>query len=97
MWLSESKNDPFLPGDITSSTQHATVNALVASLSPIKQSRYFDGELTDRESIFPHTCYIGLTSLRCNSYKYFCDIKVPVTLIQQNKALELVVKKYTKL
>ena len=51
--LKKSKEEqlPLSPAEIKSTSQHATVHALVACVSPIKPSRYFDGELTDDDSV----------------------------------------------
>ena len=54
---------PLSPGDITSPISHATVHALVAALSPIKPSRFFDGELTNG--------LLGLIRSRENCYILF--------------------------
>ena len=83
------------PSKITSVDEHATVTGLLASLSPIKPSRYFDAELTDGES---------LDKAKQRQLQPFSDYQLPVTLkdclIQRNKYndnLEIVVKPYTQI
>ena len=45
------KHLPLSPSDVTTSDQHATITGVLASLSPLRPSHYFDGELTDGQSI----------------------------------------------
>ena len=92
---------PLSPAEITSPNKSATVNALVASLSPVKPSRYFDGELTDGNAVIR---LVGFDDNKRQELQLFCDQKTPVTLrnclVQHNKfkdTLEVVVKNYTKL
>lgn len=42
---------PLSPTQITAPQIHATINGVIASVSPIKPSKYFDGELTDGDNI----------------------------------------------
>ena len=51
--LKKSKEEqlPLSPAEIKSPSQHAMVHVLVACVSPIKPSRYFDGELADGDSV----------------------------------------------
>ena len=48
---SEQDTNHLSPSKITTPDEHATVMGLLASLSPIKPLRYFDGELTNGESV----------------------------------------------
>ena len=80
------------PSKITTPDEHATVTG---SLSPIKPSRYFDGELTDGESV------VRLVGFDKAIQR---QLRIPVTLrncqIQKNKfkdELEVVLKAHTKI
>ena len=42
---------PLSPAEITEPQTHATINGVIASVSPLKPSKYFDGELTDGDTI----------------------------------------------
>lgn len=42
---------PLSPSKITSTEEHATISGMLAALSPVKPSRYFDAELTDGHSV----------------------------------------------
>ena len=65
---------------------HATVCGVVASLSPIRPSKYFDGELTDGESIIR---LVGFDKNKRQELQSYSDYSIPVTLKnclnQQNK------------
>ena len=97
-----TKDQPLLsPSKITSVDEHATVTGLLASLSPIKPSRYFDAELTDGESLIR---LVGFDKAKQRQLQPFSEDKLPVTLkdclIQRNKYndnLEIVIKPYTKI
>ena len=95
------KDSPLSPSDVTTSDQHATITGVLASLSPLKPSRYFDGELTDGQSII---CVVGFDKAKQQELQSFCDCSIPVTLrnchIQQNKfknCFEVVLKTHTKI
>ena len=97
----QPKTTPLSPGNITAPNQHATVSAVVASLSPIKPNKYFDGELTDGECVIR---LVGFDKSKQRQLQMFCDSKMPVTLrdcqVQLNKfksTLEVVLKKHTKI
>ena len=71
----------------------------MASLSPIRPTKYFDGELTDGESIIR---LVGIDKKKRQELQSYSDYSIPVTLkkclIQQNKfkgALEIVLKSHT--
>ena len=44
-------SSPISPSDIHSPDDHVTVQALVVSVSPLKLSKYFDGEVTDGDTM----------------------------------------------
>lgn len=96
------KKKPLLsPSNISSVEEHATVTGLLASLSPVKPSRYFDAELTDGESLIR---LVGFDKSKQRQLQPFSDYELPVTLkdcvIQKNKYsgnLEIVIKPYTKI
>lgn len=97
----KTEDSPLSPSCIKSTQQHATVTGLLASLSPIKPSRYFDGELTDGEGIIR---LVGFDKAKQQELQSFCDYDIPVTLkncvVQQNKfkqCLEVVLKAHTKI
>lgn len=98
----KEEGSPLSPSKITDADQHATVSGLLTSISPIRPtSRYFDGELTDGESVIR---LVGFDKHKQQQLKSFCDFKVPVTLrdclIQRNKFknnLEVVLKSNTKI
>ena len=87
------------PSTITTAGEHATVTGLLASLSPIKPTRYFDGELTDGQSVIR---LVGFDKAKLRQLQPFSDYGVPVTLrnclVQKNKfkdQLEVVLKTHT--
>ena len=89
------------PSRITTTEEHATVTGLVACLSPINSSRYFDGELTDGESVVR---LIGFDKGKQRQLLPYSDEGVPVTLknchIQKSKykdEFEVVLKAQTKI
>ena len=96
-----SPPSPLSPSKVTTTEQNATISGLLACLSPIKPSRYFDGELTDGDSVIR---LVGFDKHKQQQLKSFCDYKIPVTLrnclIQHNKfknTLEIVIKNQTKI
>ena len=42
---------PLSPNKISETDQHATITGVVAALSPVKPSCYFDRELTDGKTV----------------------------------------------
>ena len=91
--------EPLSPTNVTTTGAHATVCGVVASLSPIRPTKYFDGELTDGESIIR---LVGFDSKKRQELQSYSDYSIPVTLknclIQRNKfkgALEIVLKSHT--
>ena len=95
------KSTPLSPSDVTASDQHATVTGMLASLSPLKPSKYFDGELTDGHLIMR---LVGFDKAKQQELQAFCDYNVPITLqdcqIQRNKfknTFEVVLKSHTKI
>ena len=97
----KSRGEPLSPGNITTTEPHANVQALVTSISPIKPQKFFDGELTDGETIIR---FVGFDKSQRLQLLEYCEKGVPVALkncqIQQNKKypnkLEVVLKSYTK-
>ena len=92
---------PLSPSKISETDQHATITGVVASLSPVKPSRYFDGELTDGETVIR---LVGFDKTKRQELQSFCESNIPVTLtdclIQKNKfksCLEVVLKSHTKI
>ena len=90
---------PLSPGEIVSPDPHATIHALVTSVSPVKPSRYFDGELTDGETIIR---MVGFDKKQRDKLQSYCDQALPVTIkdcqVQQNKfknRLEVVLRRST--
>ena len=77
---------PLSPAEIKSPNQHATAHALVACISPIKPSRYFDAELTDGDSIIR---IVGFDRKQRQQLDSFCGKKIPIIIkdckIQLNK------------
>ncbi len=65
------------PSKITTAGEHATVTGLLASLSPIKPSRYLDGELTDGESVIR---LVGFDKAKLRQLQPFSEYGIPVTL-----------------
>ena len=97
--IPKTQESPLSPSNVTSPNRHATISGVLASLSPIKPSRYFDGELTDGESVIR---IVGFDKGKRQELQSFCDYNTPVTLrdclIQQNKyknSLEVVLKSHT--
>ena len=91
--------EPLSPSNVTMAGTHVTVCGVVASLSPIRPSKYFDGELTDGESIIR---LVGFDKNKRQELQSYSDYSIPVTLknclIQQNKfkgSLEIVLKSHT--
>ena len=87
------------PGEIVSPEPHATIHALVTSVSPVKPSRYFDGELTNGETIIR---VVGFDKKQREKLQSYCDQQLPVTIkdcqVQQNIfkiKLEVVLKRNT--
>ena len=87
---------PLSPAEITSPQSHATINGMVASVSPIKPSKYFDGELTDGDTIIR---FVGFRKEQRQLLHSFCEEKKPITIkncqVQWNKFknhLEVVLK-----
>ena len=101
----KSKQDqsptPLSPGNIQSTSASATVHALIASVSPLKPSRYFDGEITDGDSVIR---IVGFDKVQRQMLHTYCNQKTPISLkncqIQRNKyhgKLEVVLKGNTKI
>jgi hypothetical protein len=100
--MKKEKHTPISPSKIISPTPHATVDALVASLSPPRKSgRYFDGELTDGEKVIR---VIGFKTAQHDILQSYYEKQLPVTLQgckvqfnQSNNQLEVAIKDYTKI
>ena len=91
---------PLSPVKIKSPSQHARVHTLVACISAIKPSRYFNGKLTDGDSVIQ---IVGFDRKHRQQLDSFCDKKIPITIkdcqIQLNKfqnKLEVVLKSKTQ-
>jgi hypothetical protein len=93
---------PLSPSKVTSPEEHATISGLLTTLSPIKPSHYFDGEITDGDGLIR---IVGFDRHKQLELQSFCDRKIPVTLrnchIQRSKykanTLEVVLKDHTKI
>ena len=71
---------------------HANVHALVTSISLIKQSKYFDGELTDGDSMIR---FVGFDKKQRRQLLPI-SINCQITLNKYNSRLEVVMKTHTK-
>ena len=74
---------------------------MLASLSPVKPSRYFDAKLADGQSVIR---LVGFDKAKRQELQSFSEYNIPVTLkdclIQKNKfesCLEVVIKSHTKI
>lgn len=91
---------PLSPAEITGPQSHATINGMIASVSPIKpskySSKYFDGELTDGDTIIR---FVGFRREQRQLLHSFCEEKKPITIkncqVQWNKDHLKVVLKST--
>ena len=72
--VSKTDSPPLSPSTIQSPHTNATVHA---SLSPIKPSRYFDGELTDGDSVIR---VVGFDKHQREKLRSFSDENLPITL-----------------
>ena len=89
------------PTTIASPSNNATIHGMLASLSPIKPTRYFDGELTDGNAVIR---VVGFDKAQQQHLLTYCEQEVPITLsncqVQYNRSkskLEVVLKRYTKI
>ena len=92
---------PLSPGNIKSTSANATIHALIASVSPLRPSKYFDGEITDGDTVIR---MVGFDKAQKQQLDTFCHEKVPISLqncqIQRNKysaKLEVVLRSHTKI
>ena len=92
---------PLSPGEITEPNPNVTVNGVVACLSPLRASKYFDSELTDGDTVIR---FVGFRNEQRRMLSNFCDQKTPITLtncqIQLNKfnnQLEILLKNSTQM
>ena len=91
---------PLSPGNITCCDNNATINAMVACVSPIKPSKYFDGELTDGDTVMR---FVGFRKEHRQLLHSFCEQRKPIIIkncqVQLNKfknQLEVVLKSSTQ-
>ena len=90
------------PKKIKSADAHATLHAVVMSMSPLKKKgTFFDGELTDGDGV---TRIVGFDKAQQQKLETFYAQKTPVVLsnceIKMNKfnsKLEVVLRSYTKI
>ena len=89
------------PSGVTAANDHAVVTGVLTSLSPIKPSRYFDGELTDGDTVIR---IVGFDRAKRQRLQSFSDSNIPVTLrnclihcSKYNNTLEIVLKTYTQI
>lgn len=89
------------PSKIISPEKNASVTGLITTLSPVKPNNYFDGELTDGDSVIR---LVGFEKNKLSQLTPFADYRLPVTLkgcvIQKNKykdEYEVVLKTNTKI
>ena len=68
---------PLSPADITSPHSLAMVNGMIASVSPLKPSKYFDGELTDGDAIIR---FVGFQKEQRERLHAFCEEKKPIAI-----------------
>ena len=73
--LAREQDTLLSPSKITDTEQHATVTGLLASLSPIKPARYFDGDLTDGESV------VAFDKTKQRQRQPFADYGIPVSIV----------------
>ena len=92
---------PLSPSSIKATEEHATITGVLTSLSPIRPTRYFDGELTDGESVIR---VVGFNKRTREQLRSYAEYQIPLTLkdclIQKNKFkefLEVVIKSHTKI
>lgn len=90
------------PSEIKSPDDHATVRALIVSMSPEKASKkFFDGELTDGETVIR---MIGFENSQRQQMEAFHKKGAPVVIkkcqIKSNKfshKVEVLIKQYSKI
>lgn len=89
------------PSRITSTDDHATISGILSTLSPIKPSRYFDGEITDGDGLMR---IVGFDKNHLRQLQPYMGYGIPVTLkdcvVQRSRyknALEIVLKSHTKI
>ena len=101
--LQKVKLEPLTPTKLATADPHATVDAVIASVSPPKNSKtnFFDGEITDGETI---TRIVGFDKTQRDTLDHFRQKGVPVTLknclVQLSKfsnKYEVVLKGYTEI
>ena len=68
---------PLSAGKITAPDTNVTVNGIVACLSPLRPSKYFDGELTDGDTVIR---FVGFRNEQRQMLHTFCEQKTPITL-----------------
>ena len=97
-----TKEEVLSPKKIKTADAHATLHALVMSMSPLKKKgTYFDGELTDGDEV---TRIVGFDKAQQQKLEKFYTEKIPVILtnceIKRNKfnnRLEVVLRSYSKI
>lgn len=97
----EESPTPLSPSKITTSEQHATISGLLTTLSAMKPSDYFEGEITDGERLMR---LVGFQKHMQQQLQAFHDYQIPVTLrnchIKQNRYktnFEVILKDQTKI
>ena len=97
----EDTQPPLSPSKIVNEQAHANFEGLVTCVSEFKPSRYFEGEITDRETV---TRFVGFIKKKRDEIEVFYKHGKPV--LQKNcqiqvskysKAFEVQVKDYTKI
>ena len=77
---------PLSPSEITSPNQSTVVNGVIASVSPVRPSKYFDGELTDGDTTIR---FVGFRKQQQQLLHTLCQKQQPIRIqncqIQFNK------------
>lgn len=76
---------PLSSAEITGPHNLTTVNGMIASVSPIKPFKYFDGELTDGDGIIR---FVGFSKEQCERLHSFCEERKPNIIKKLSSAVE---------
>ena len=92
---------PLSPSHVTTTSSHAAISGVITSLSTLRANNFFEGEMTDGQSVIR---LVGFDDAKRVELQSYANYGIPVTLqnclIQQNKfkgSLEIVLKSYTKI
>ena len=67
------------PKDITSSNQAATVSGVIASVSPVCPTKYFDGKLTDGDTTLR---IVGFRKQQQQCLQAYCKQQMPINILK---------------